>query len=141
MGIYGNAPTTGQPAVHPLYGRDLQIRAAGLAVVGVEDQEIAAAVMEDGFVAGAAPVRCSGFDHQRAAAFGHGLAGLVDIRAGDLAPAAHHHVVRAVDAAAAAVEGYEEVEPAAVPDQERRLDGAADGRRARTAGQRVASRV
>src|SRR5450759_5920117 len=78
-------------------------------------------------MAGAAPVGRGGGDDERAAAFGERLAVLIEVGSGDLAGTAGHHVVGAVNAAAAAVVGDEEVPPRVVPDDERGFDGAADG--------------
>src|ERR1035437_861215 len=88
-------------------------------------------------MAGAAPVGRGGGDDQRAAAFGEGLAVLIQVRSGDLAGAANHHVVGAIDAAAAAVVRNEEVPPSVVLHDERGLDGAADGLLAGAAAERV----
>ena len=53
---------------------------SGSAVVRVEDEVVLARFLEDGFVAGAAPVRRGSGDDERAAAFGERLAILIEIR-------------------------------------------------------------
>src|SRR5512143_1559400 len=81
------------PAVPvPGDGGDLEVRAAGGAVVGVEDEVVRAAILKDGFVAGSAPVRRGGGDDGGSAAFGHQLAVLRAIRAGEVLRTANHDV-------------------------------------------------
>src|ERR1035438_1149141 len=106
-------------------------------MVGVEDEVILARFLKDRLVAGAAPIRRGGGDDQRSAAFGEGLAVLIEVGPGDLARAAHNDVVSTLDAAAAEIVGDEENPPVFVADDERSFDGAVDGCRSGAATERV----
>src|SRR4051794_5107800 len=92
-------------------------------------------------MARAAPVRGCGRDYLRAAAFSKRLAVAIDVRPGDLPRAPHHHVVRALDALAAAVVRHEQVPPGVVFDDERGFHRSVDGLLAWTAAQRVESGI
>src|SRR5450759_3436905 len=88
-------------------------------------------------MARAAPVGRGGGDDERAATFGERLAVLIEVGSGDLPGTAGHHIVGAVDAAAAPVVGDEKVPPGIVLHDERGFDGTADGLLAGTAAERV----
>src|SRR6478609_2586685 len=92
-------------------------------------------------MARAAPVRGCGRDYLRAAAFSERLTVAIDIGPGDLPRAPHHHVVRALDALAAAVVRHEQVPPGVVLHDERCFHRSVDGLLARTAAQRVESGI
>src|SRR5438874_475115 len=98
------------PAILPKHGGDLQEGAAGGAVVSMENQVVAARLLQNCLMAGTLPIGSRGSDHQAAAALGHRLPVLIDVRTRDFAGAPHYHVVRAVHSAATAVEGRKEIE-------------------------------
>src|SRR5437868_5976146 len=78
------------PTVLPLDRRDRQDWPAALGIVGVEDQVIAVAVLQDRLVSRSVPLGGLRLDDQAAAIFQQRLSAVVDIGSGDILRAADY---------------------------------------------------
>lgn len=97
-----------RPAVNPVDATDMGERPAGRGVVGVEHEVISRGIAEHGLSARTFPIRAACED-ERAAAFKQRDSSLVHVRPRNRRGAADADVVSALRAAAAPVEGDEEV--------------------------------